>query len=59
MIYQNEIFKFEDRQLRLLYANSESGRAYVIDVYEKFAWPFELPMELVGQQQALEMDGEV
>jgi hypothetical protein len=31
----------------------------VIDVYEKFAWPFELPMELVGQQQALEMDGEV
>lgn len=59
MLYQNEIFKFEGRQLRLLHANPEAGLAYVIDVYEKFAWPFEMPLESIAKQRAIDIEGEV
>ena len=40
MLYKNEIFKLEGRQLRLLHADPRTGLAYVIDVYEKFSWPW-------------------
>jgi hypothetical protein len=59
MLYQNEIFKLEGRQLRLLHANPEAGLAHVIDVYEKFAWPFELPLESIAKQRAIDIEGEV
>lgn len=59
MLYQNEIFKFEGRQLRLLHADPRTGLAYVIDVYEKFAWPFEMPMDPIAKQGAIDTEGEV
>lgn len=59
MLYRNEIFKFEGRQLRLLHANPETGLAYVIDVDEKLAWPFEMPLDTIAKQRAIDTEGEV
>lgn len=59
MLFQNEIFIHEGRKLRLLYASSRTGYAYVIDVHAKFAWPFEMPISETTLQTAIEVEGEV
>ncbi|SDP92893.1 hypothetical protein SAMN05216303_11133 [Rhodoferax sp. OV413] len=59
MLFQNEIFNHQGRKLRLLYASAETGCAYVIDIHDKLAWPFEMPIAVVTQQRAIEIEGEV
>lgn len=56
MLYQNEIFTYEGHQFRLLHVSPASGRVFVIDVDEKFAWPKELQLKDIDGIPANPMD---